>query len=111
MNIKIIFIGIDYDEFKTNKYHSVYVRGSDNSIKHFDSGSPVIDYANAIEYCKSLTDYKEDAKIPSIYHEHFGNVLLSSTLDNFLVDSKVKYSLKDDYSELITINVKKGRKK
>ena len=63
-------IGIHAEEFVPNTYKSVYVFLNDGHQEIFETGDPIQDFINGLEYG----------------HQRDGRVIYSSSVDNFVCD-------------------------
>jgi hypothetical protein len=92
----IIMLGIEYEEFEPDTYAGVYIYLSQGNKQIINTGNVVKDFYDALSVAKSLPEYKEDTEI-NLYNESLGNIVYSSTIDNFLMDTNDKYKFDDSF--------------
>ena len=86
----IIMIGIDYEEFEPDTYKSTFVYYGPKNKKEFASGDVVKDFHEALEFAKTGDGFDKDHKI-NLYNESVGNIVYSSSVDDFVSDNGGKY--------------------
>jgi hypothetical protein len=99
---ELIMIGINYTEFEAKSYESVYVHWHTNLEKLFNSGDVVQDFHDGLEFAKAIKGFDPKHKMPLLNMSN-GNLAYSSTIDNFLMDTKGKYKYSED-GEVVKVN-------
>lgn len=87
---------IDYDEFNASSYRGIYTHGTDKNGSKSYTGNPIKDYKNVHNWANK--DCKE-------------RIAISSTFDNFLMDSKKYDYVFDKNHGVIGLKLTKSKKK
>jgi hypothetical protein len=76
--MKLRFVSIDYDEGVDNSYRAVTI-SCDNEVVKFDTGNPVKDWNDAMEYVSG-----------------YSYVIYTSSCDHFVFDNSYHYDENDN---------------